>query len=429
MHDEPNQNPHMEDSGLEKALEELLALSPDEPALAPPNDIRDARLIQRVLDGAAQPTQRSYWRPLALAAAVLLMVVGGTWTAVQWPASQPEQAVVAEAAPPTAVIGWIGEVAVNGEPLSVSRPIQAGARIATDAGRVRLRPIESTAVELDADTLVQVAEVGDNRLRMHLSQGSVRAVVRPEAHSKVEVSTALGDVFVTGTAFAVQAEDGELQVDVFQGRVRVEPRGGNAVTVNAGQRFHSAKGLEPLPAALASSADPLWHALAAADSPGIPAPALALPVAKPAPSVPTASVEPKSEAKPTTRNAASPAALLQRARAKRQARQWAAAAQAYRHLIASHGSSPIAVASLISLGQLELRHLRKPAKGLSRFDRYLARAPKGALAEEARVGRIAALRALGRTAEEAEALDDFLNHHGQSLRAQRMRVRLQALRR
>jgi len=234
---------------------------------------------------------------------------------------------------------------------------------------------------------------------------------------------------VTGTAFAVQAEDGELQVDVFQGRVRVEPRGRNAITVSAGQRFHSAKGLEPLPSALASSADPLWHALAAADNPGIPAPALILPVVKATPDAISTPTVPKTEAKRANAGTAGPAALLQRARAKRQARQWAAAAHAYRHLISSHGSSPIAVASLISLGQLELRHLRKPAKGLSRFDRYLARAPKGTLAEEARVGRIAALRALGRRAEEAEALDDFLNHHGQSLRAQRMRVRLQALRR
>jgi len=429
MHNENDQTPFIDGALLDEALLDLLSDATDEPALAPPNDIRDARLIQKVLDGVSEPETRSYWRPLALAAAVILMAAGATMTATYWPQSASDEVVVANVAPTTTVIGWIGSVAVNGEPLSVSRPIETGARIATEAGRVRLRPIQSTAVELDADTVVQVAEAGQNRLRLHLNQGSVRAVVRPEAGSNVQVSTALGNIVVTGTAFAVQTEDGDLKVDVFQGRVRVEPKGGSALLVSAGQRFDSAKGLEPLPAALTGSADSLWHALAAADTPGIPAPALTPPST---PVVETVPADPKIEKAPATTTAStprSPAALLQRARAKRHAKKWTAAAHAYRNLISSHGSSPIAVAALISLGQLELRHLRKPALGLSRFDRYLARAPKGSLAEEARVGRIAALRALGRKAEEAEALTDFLGHHSRSLRAQRMRVRLQALKR
>jgi hypothetical protein len=253
-------------------------------------------------------------------------------------------------------------------------------------------------------------------------------VVRPEARSKVRVSTAYGEVVVTGTAFAVRAEDGRLEVDVFQGRVRVEPQGASALTVSAGQRYTTGDGVSALPPETSGAADPLWHALAAADTPGIPAPALAAP-----------SEAPKSldEVTPTRKATGSAAmtgtlsapALLQRARAKRRARDWGAAAHAYRRLIGDHGSSPIAIAALISLGQLELRHLRKPVEALSRFDRYLARAPKGSLAEEARDGRIAALRAMGRAAEEAEALEDFLVHHARSLRAKRMQARLQTLRR
>ena len=427
MHHEPNSTPPIDADAVDQALTGLLDGASGEPALEPPNDIRDARLVQAVLDGVAAPVRRSYGPYLALAAAVALMVVGGTWATVELTVDTAEE-MVATSPTPTAVIGWIGEVAVNGEPLSVARSIERGARITTDAGRVRLRPIASTAVELDLHTQVQVAEATGDELRLRLERGGVRAVVRPEARSKVRISTAYGEVVVTGTAFAVRAEDGRLEVDVFQGHVRVEPLGASALTISAGQRYTSGEGVGSLPPEASSAADPLWHALAAADNPGIPAPALAPPVdVIEAPADVTAA--PKATGSAPAAGTLSAPMLLQRARTKRQARDWATAAQSYRQLIGEHGSSPIAIAALISLGQLELRHLRKPVEALSRFDRYLARAPKGSLAEEARVGRIAALRAMRRAAEEAEALEDFLVHHPRSLRAQRMRARLQNLRR
>jgi len=49
------------------------------------------------------------------------------------------------------------------------------------------------------------------------------------------------------------------------------------------------------------------------------------------------------------------------------------------------------------------------------------------LAPEARLGRVAALRALGRTEQEREAIDDYLDHHPQGLDAERMRRRATVL--
>ena len=72
-------------------------------------------------------------------------------------------------------------------------------------------------------------------------------------------------------------------------------------------------------------------------------------------------------------------------------------------------------ASLVSLGELQLSQLAEPAAALRSFDAYLAAG--GALAQEARYGRIRALRRLGRADAAREATAAFLRDYPGSAQA------------
>ena len=77
------------------------------------------------------------------------------------------------------------------------------------------------------------------------------------------------------------------------------------------------------------------------------------------------------------------------------------------------------------MGRLQLRRGNAKA-ALAHFDAYLA-ASAGGLVEEARYGRIRALRRLGRTAQERGSIDAFLAEHPGSVYAPRLRKRVQEL--
>ena len=62
---------------------------------------------------------------------------------------------------------------------------------------------------------------------------------------------------------------------------------------------------------------------------------------------------------------------------------------------------------------------RAPSRSLKR---YLERG--GQLAPDARSGRIKSLRALGRTQDEAAAIREFIDEHGDDYRADELRTRL-----
>jgi len=122
-----------------------------------------------------------------------------------------------------------------------------------------------------------------------------------------------------------------------------------------------------------------------------------------------------------------PAELLARAQSARAARDWTTAARTYQTLVQSHPRSAEARTSLVSLGSIQLEHLRRPGKALGSFEAYLARTRKGTLAQEAAFGRAGALRALGRTAREADALRAFLRDFPSAIQANRARQRLSEL--
>jgi tetratricopeptide (TPR) repeat protein len=99
------------------------------------------------------------------------------------------------------------------------------------------------------------------------------------------------------------------------------------------------------------------------------------------------------------------------------------AISAYKQLLARYPGSVEARVALVSLGQLSLGG-GDAAGALTYFDRYLA--GSGPLGMEARLGRIQALRRLGRTGDELAAIHDFLARYPDSVHAPRLRSRLDA---
>jgi hypothetical protein len=129
---------------------------------------------------------------------------------------------------------------------------------------------------------------------------------------------------------------------------------------------------------------------------------------------------------PTTPPRATAPALLEHAQRLVSTGERAAAIAAYERLIARFPESREAKASQVSLGRLELDRGRAQ-QALARFDAYLAESA-GALVEEARYGRIRALRQLGRVEQERRSIDAFLADHPDSLYAARLRKRAEELR-
>lgn len=123
---------------------------------------------------------------------------------------------------------------------------------------------------------------------------------------------------------------------------------------------------------------------------------------------------------------APPAQMLSEARRLMSEGRWRSAARAYQALRSAHPKSPEAHAALVTLGDLRLEHLRRARSALSAYDAYL-RKGGGPMAQEARYGRIRALRKLGNAEREREAIEEFLRRHADSFEAAALRRRLDEL--
>jgi hypothetical protein len=119
--------------------------------------------------------------------------------------------------------------------------------------------------------------------------------------------------------------------------------------------------------------------------------------------------------------------LLSRAQARRAAQDWAGAVRAYGALIRRYPTRPESATARVSLGFIQLEHLGQPGRALRSFDRYLRRGGRGPVAREAAWGRIRALRALGRRAEERRALRRYLKQYAGSVHSRHIRRRLREL--
>ncbi len=130
-----------------------------------------------------------------------------------------------------------------------------------------------------------------------------------------------------------------------------------------------------------------------------------------------------SVASSAIRAAPSAAELLDQAQQARSARDYAAAVLAYQQLLRLHPKSGVAPLARISLAQLQLAQGDATA-ALAGFEAY--ERTGGALSQEAHYGKIRALRALGRAAEERAESERFIVRYPKSPQAAALTERLRA---
>ncbi|MBC7454833.1 MAG: FecR domain-containing protein [Massilia sp.] len=138
-----------------------------------------------------------------------------------------------------------GQVSIGGEQgeetnaALVNWPVTSRNQITTGRdSRTEIR-IGSTAVRLDADSALDVTELDDDSLRLHLHYGSASVRVRnPETARGFEMSTPQGVIHMQD-AGRMRVDAGRRQdstmVSVFDG-VAVVDGGGSRITVRAGKR-------------------------------------------------------------------------------------------------------------------------------------------------------------------------------------------------
>lgn len=117
--------------------------------------------------------------------------------------------------------------------------------------------------------------------------------------------------------------------------------------------------------------------------------------------------------------ASSAAALLEQARALRSGRKYKQASSVYQRLLREYPGSAEARVALVLLGELQLSQLGDAVGALRSFDAYLRGG--GGLSQEARYGRIRALRQLGKVDEARAASDAFLRAYPTSVQASTLR--------
>jgi hypothetical protein len=125
-------------------------------------------------------------------------------------------------------------------------------------------------------------------------------------------------------------------------------------------------------------------------------------------------------------SAKAPRELMQEAWELLKDEQWSEAAQTYQRIAREAPASEEAHIVLVRLGDLLLERLADPEGALAVFDRYL-RDGGGPLAAEARHGRIAVFRRLGRADDERSAIEEFLRLHEQSSDVAALEARLRVL--
>ena len=119
-----------------------------------------------------------------------------------------------------------------------------------------------------------------------------------------------------------------------------------------------------------------------------------------------------------------PNALMILARSRRSARDWRGAAATYRRLLVRYPTSRLVGTARVALGEILLDHLGSAARALHQFEAYLHGRLGGMLSQEARYGKIRALRRLGRTRAERTAIEEFLARYPRALQVGFLRKRL-----
>jgi hypothetical protein len=428
----------------------------------------------RVLDALADlDTQRDDLRERAVAQAALARLrddqrasrsplprIGGSRRGVFWLAGavaaaaafafvvrapEPEPHVFEALAPidtGTRVPFALAEGALVVDGIASERPAYArvGEVVELVRGRACLELVGDVFACMGEGSKVRLTELDAADRRIDLLEGSVVVSLgkQPEGVSFSVVASGIWSRAV-GTMFSVEvSDDGVVQTAVYEGIVEVgapgqgerieahkiglaTARGIDVSEASEGERHPELDVIEGLSGRRAAPSPPADVEAESANDEQSEQSEQSVASAK-------ANLEPRapSAAKAAQSGTVAPAprsadVLLAKAREARMAHDWQGAAAAYREVLEVHRGSPEARTALVSLGQLELDRLARPAAALEHFDQYLA--VSGPLAVEAKVGRIRALRALGRADDEGRAIDAFVAAHPESLEADALRRR------
>lgn len=205
-------------------IESLLRLAGerDQPAPQARERAREAayRSWQRGLGTAAvRRPRRLAWT--AAAAAALIAVAAAFW----WRGPAP---VVVEVARISALRG---DVRVAGQPLATGAVLRTGDLLTTREGRAALTVGDALSLRVDAGTRLRFDAAGQVTLiegAVYVDSGGLNAL------AKLRVDTPAGAVRHVGTQFQVRVRDAVTGVQVREGRVVLEPHGGPALDLGAG---------------------------------------------------------------------------------------------------------------------------------------------------------------------------------------------------
>lgn len=355
--------------------------------------------------------------------------------------TQAKKPAVTAALPLSTVEYLDGRLTVNANGVQSGAHIAVGSEVAAVSGTACVAVEPKIHVCISEGSKIRITSVEGATKEVSLLSGRLATALDPLAPGQ-HYSILAGSARVTavGTAFTVEKIGDSVRTIVHEGKVRVgDPVSGELVTahkigLSAGSGTSVTDLVEHGP-----TETPDWQALAKVAHRSIeaslgtarPAPeALAPATETPAEATPAHAQPERREAKvhaPEAVDVPAPTAgdLLARARQALRNQSWSEAASAYQELIGTYPSSPEARAAVVPLAGLEIDRLGQPAVALGHLDAYLA--SPGALSMEARLARIRALRALGRTVDEAHAIDEFLEEHPNSLEAPRLRERRDAL--
>jgi TolA-binding protein len=214
------------------------------------------------------------------------------------------------------------------------------------------------------------------------------------------VATPEGTIRVTGTLFTVViAEDGPVSVHLHKGTVALETPHAEATVMTAG---HTAvlgdSGADIVSDTQSAEVPQQMRRLACMDDGALFSEFDGPLCTRDTATDPEATVSeprPATRKSPATRTPSTTrplAELLHTAREARMAGRHADAAVALRELIATYPDSADARTATVTLGQLELKKLGRPAEARRHFARYLNK--PGSLAQDALVGQADACRAM-----------------------------------
>lgn len=370
----------------------------------------------------------------AAVAAAIVLGIAGIWEVRG--KGDGDQAVFPVEASVT-IASFSGKATVDGRPITVGLRVSSQQVITVGSGRLCLAYSPGvTACAAPGSVLRAVSRHREQHLMLDRGAVVCQLDARPP-EGEFSVITARGKVTAKGTVFAVELQDdsvlrddAKLAVRLHRGIVEVEAPSGERRELHAPAAVVVDSGFRAAPSAGTDWQTDLWtlessglssltalpqQPLPSRDAPPAPQPET-VPKAGPnlSPVVSGGDTSPKAQpARPSAEQ------LLSRAAKLRAAKRFAEAGVVYQTLVREHQRSSAGRAALISLAELQLSRLGQPESALRSFDAYLAQG--GPLAQEARYGRIRALRRLGRNEQARDATKLFLRDYPGSPQAAAIR--------